>query len=517
MSLPSLWLEDTELPAFPPLQGGLQTDVVVVGAGISGVTASLLLQRAGKRVVLIEARRIGHGETGHTTAHLTEVLDARYHALESKFGREGAHLAAESSRAATDRIETFVRELGVDCGFEHVPGYLYAEDERQRTDLEKEFESLQRVGAEVSWVESFPLSFHVDGALRIERQAQLHPLRYLRALAARFVAAGGQIFEGTSMLALDDGKPCRVSTSGGVLVAQDVLVLTNVPVSNRFALHTKNSAYRTYAVAGLLQKPFPAGLFWDSHDPYHYTRTQRTPSGSFLIVGGEDHKTGQKKDTGQCFERLCEYSATQFGVTEISHHWSGQVIEPVDGLPFIGRNPGEKHVRVATGFSGTGMTFGTLAGMLLSDQVLGIENRWSELYEPTRLKPLAQAREFVAENVDFPSHLARDRLARGDAQSIDQVAPGEGRLLRSGGKMLAVYRDDAGTAHVRSAVCTHLGCHVQWNEEERSWDCPCHGSRFDVDGAVLNGPAISGLEEVPLEKASDDSVHGSPDGGTTTR
>jgi glycine/D-amino acid oxidase-like deaminating enzyme/nitrite reductase/ring-hydroxylating ferredoxin subunit len=499
MSLPSLWIEDTDLPVFPQLQRDIEADVVVVGAGIAGMTASLLLQRAGKRVVLIEARRVGHGETGHTTAHLTELLDARYHVLESKFGRDRARLAAESSRAAIDRIETFVRELGVDCGFERVPGYFYAEDEKQRSDLEKEFEGLRRVGADVAWVDSFPLSIRVDGALRIERQGQFHPLEYLRELAAQLVTSGGQIFEGTAMLDLDEGKPCRVSTTGGVVTAQEVLVLTNVPVSNRFALHTKVAAYRTYALAARLENAFPAGLFWDMQDPYHYTRTQKTRSGSFLIVGGEDHKTGQKKDTGQCFDRLGEYAATQFGIADISHRWSGQVIEPVDGLPFIGRNPGARHVHVATGFSGTGMTFGTLAGMILSDGVLGIVNPWAELYEASRLKPLAQAREFITENVDFPAHLARDRLAKGDAESVDQVAPGEGRLIRSQGKMLAVYRDPAGTVHARSAVCTHLGCHVQWNREERSWDCPCHGSRFDVDGAVLNGPATKGLEEAALK------------------
>jgi glycine/D-amino acid oxidase-like deaminating enzyme/nitrite reductase/ring-hydroxylating ferredoxin subunit len=503
MALPSLWMEDTELPAYPRLPGDLDTDVVVVGAGIAGLTASLLLRRAGKRVVLIEARRVGHGETGHTTAHLTEMLDAHYHVIESKFGHEGARLVAESSRAAIDRIESLVRELGVDCGFERVPGYLYAEDEKQRSDLEKELESLRRVGADVAWVESFPLSIRVDGAIRVERQAQLHPLDYLRALAAQLVSSGGQIFEGTTMLEVDEGRPCRVSTTRGVVTAEQVLVLTNAPVSTRVALHTKVAAYRTYAVAARMEKPFPAGLFWDMQEPYHYTRTQRTRSGSFLIVGGEDHKTGKKKETGECFDRLREYAATRFGIADIAHRWSGQVLEPVDGLPFIGRNPGARHVHVATGFSGTGMTFGTLAAMILSDAVLGVENPWAKLYEATRVKPLAQAREFLAENVDFPAHLVTDRLVRGEAGSIDQVARGEGRLLRSGRKMIAVYRDEAGTVHARSAVCTHLGCHVQWNQGERSWDCPCHGSRFDVDGVVLNGPAVKGLEEAPAEASLD--------------
>ncbi len=499
MSLRSLWNADTELPSFPRLNENLAADVVVVGGGIAGVTASLLQQRAGRRVVLIEANRIGRGETGHTTGHLTEVLDEHYHVLESKFGQAGARLAAESSRAAIDRIEQFIAEFGGGCGFTRVPAYLYAENAKQRRVLEKELESLKRVGTVATFVEAFPLPINLEGALRIEHQAQFHPIEYLRELVAGFVAAGGVIFERTHMLDVDDGEPCRVTTSGGVITAKDVLVLTNQPVSSRFALHTKIAAYRTYALAARLETPFPTGLFWDMQEPYHYTRIQKTSSGTFLIVGGEDHKTGQKEDTRECFERLVEYVASRFDVMQAAHRWSGQVAEPADGLPFIGKNSGARHVYVATGFSGTGLTFGTLAAMILSDQISGVENPWSVLYDATRVKPLAQAREYVRENVDFPTYLARDRLTKGEAENADQVPPGEGRLIRSQGRMLAVYRDDAGAIHARSAVCTHLGCFVRWNKAEKSWDCPCHGSRFDVDGAVINGPATKELEEATVE------------------
>jgi glycine/D-amino acid oxidase-like deaminating enzyme/nitrite reductase/ring-hydroxylating ferredoxin subunit len=504
MNLVSIWTDDTVFPAFAPLETDIEADVVVVGAGIAGLTAGVLLQRAGKRVVVIEARRIGNGETGLTTAHLTELVDARYHDLESKFGRDGARLSAESSRAAIARIEGFVSEFGVGCGFARVPGYLYAENEKQEIELEQEFESLQRVGSEVSRAGSLSLGFDVAGAIRVERQAQFHPLEYLREMAALFVGAGGRIFERTRMLDVVDGKPCKVTTTGGKIAAQDVVVATNEVASNRFALHTKVAAYRSYALAARLEKPFPSGLFWDMRDPYHYIRSHETSSGIYLIVGGEDHKTGQNEDTRESFRRLGEYTAAHFGGAEITHYWSGQIMEPADGLPFIGRNSGSEHVYVATGFSGTGMTFGTLSGIIVSDAILGLENPWSELYDATRVKPLAMARDYVAENIDFPAYLARDRLARGDAETVDHVAPGEGCLIRSKGKMLAVYRDDAGAVHARSAVCTHLGCHVRWNKAERSWDCPCHGSRFDVDGAVLNGPATHGLEEadISLERES---------------
>ncbi len=500
MSLPSFWSENTKLPSFSRLRRSIDCDVLVVGGGIAGITSALLLQQAGKRVVVIDANRIGSGETGRTTAHVTELVDARYQVLESKFGREGARLCAESSRAAIERIERFVIDLGIEAGFARVPGYLFAETAEQQQELEQEFESLRRVGADASLIEALPLPLPLPAkaAVRVQGQAQLQPLEYLAALTRAFVAAGGDVFEGTRLLDVDDGQPCKVATSEAEISARDVLVLTHVPVSNKFALHTKIAAYRSYALAARLPGSFPTGLFWDMQDPYHYVRTHDTGSERVLIVGGEDHKTGKANDAPARFQRLERYAAALAPDLQVSQRWSGQIIEPADGLPFIGKNSRAKHVYVATGFSGTGITFGTLTAMILADQVLKVKNPWSELYDATRVKPLAQARAYLAENVDFPAHLARDRVAAGEAKSADEVPRGQGRLLRAGGKMLAVYRDEAGTLHARSAVCTHLGCQVRWNNAERSWDCPCHGSRFDVDGSVLNGPATKALEEASL-------------------
>jgi Rieske Fe-S protein len=276
--------------------------------------------------------------------------------------------------------------------------------------------------------------------------------------------------------------------------------MTNAPTSSRFALHTKIAAYRTYALAATLPKPFPPGLFWDLDDPYHYLRTQHTDLGTFLIVGGEDHKTGKETDTETRLSRLGAYMHVRLPDAQVAYRWSGQIIEPADGLPFIGKNAGSQHVYVATGFSGTGLTFGTLSGMILSDAVLGVANPWAKLYRATRIKPLAQAREYLSENVDFPATLARDRLAASEVAGTQEIPRGEGRLMRAHGKMLAVYRDPAGALHARSAVCTHLGCHVHWNNAETTWDCPCHGSRFGVDGSVINGPATKELAEAHVEE-----------------
>jgi glycine/D-amino acid oxidase-like deaminating enzyme len=263
---------------------------------------------------------------------------------------------------------------------------------------------------------------------------------------------------------------------------------------NRIALHMKLAAYRTYAIAYPAPSAMPDGLYDDCQTPYHYIRTQITPRGRFLIVGGEDHKTGHERETQRCFERLESYARKHFALQGAAHRrWSGQILEPADGLPFIGRNALSKQVYVATGFSGTGVTFGTLAAMLLRDTIMHCDNPWAELYAATRIKPLAQAKRYLAENVDFPAHVIGDRLARGDVRDRAEVAKGQGKLVHENGKMLAVYRDDAGVLHTRSAVCPHLGCHVRWNDAERSWDCPCHGSRFSATGQLRNGPAVSDL------------------------
>jgi glycine/D-amino acid oxidase-like deaminating enzyme/nitrite reductase/ring-hydroxylating ferredoxin subunit len=500
MNRSSLWTETTNLPQFPVLEDDLDTDVAVIGGGISGVTAALILARAGKRVALVEARRLGSGETGHTTAHLTEIIDTRYHVLESKFGKDGAALAAASSRAAIQRMEAFVHELAIDCSFARVPAFLFARNESQRLELAQELESLERVGTEAAWADTLPLPLETAGAVRVGHQARVHPLEYLRGLASAFTEAGGMVFEGTRLLDVDDGSPCRVTTTGGVITAKDVLVLTNSPVSSKFAFHTKTAPYRTYAMALRLRHAFPDALFWDMDDPYHYVRKQESRHGSFVIVGGEDHKTGQREDSAASYEALGEWAATHFGPLEIASRWSGQVIEPADGLPFIGKNADDEHIYTATGYTGNGMTFGTLAAMMLSDAVLGQKSPWAELYDSNRKKPLAQAREFVVENLNVASRMVKDRFVPKEIDSADDIPRGEGRLVRAHGKILAVYRDDAGETHVRSGVCTHLGCVVRWNDAERSWDCPCHGSRFDVDGAILNGPATAPLDYAVLGK-----------------
>ena len=492
----SVWIDTAARPRFPRQAGDLAVDVAVIGGGIAGVTAAVLLKAAGKRVALVEARRVGGGVTGHTTAHLTVALDTRYHRLAQTFGAEGARLAAHAQRAAIDRIERFVHERGIDCDFARVPGWLWAEDDEGVADLRREAEATLRLGIPTTLSADVPLPHPTAAGLRFERQARFHALKYLAPLAASVPGDGSHVFEGTRVLDVHDGDPCRVETDAGRLEARDVIVATHTPVHTRVFFHTKQHAYRSYAIAARLRNPPPDGLYWDTADPYHYVRLQPTPAGPLVLVGGEDHRTGEIEDTGSRFDRLERWTAERYGLEAVEYRWSAQVYEPVDGLPFVGRSSLSSHVWVATGFSGNGMTHGTMAATLLADLILGVGNPWASLFEATRVKTIARpavAADFTAENASFPGHLVVDRLRPAEAKDVALVAPGEGKIVSLAGQKVAVYRDDGGALHAVSPVCTHLGCHVRWNRAERSWDCPCHGSRFDPDGAVLDGPAAKPL------------------------
>jgi glycine/D-amino acid oxidase-like deaminating enzyme/nitrite reductase/ring-hydroxylating ferredoxin subunit len=487
-STKSYWLDSAPGRSAPStLDADLEVDVAVVGAGITGLTAALLLARAGRSVAVLEARRAGEGDTAKTTSHITELLDARYHRLISDFGEEGARLAARSQRAAIERIAAFVEEEAIDCAFRRVPGYLYADKGADGAEIERELEALRTLGLAASSDGSPPLPFAVERALRLEGQAHFHPQRYLEPLAAAFTRTGGHLYENARVVEFEDGEPCRLTTEAGQIVKADrVLTCTYSSSSTRFALHTRVAAYRSYVVATRVESA-PEGLFWDTAAPYHYTR--REPL---------DHKTGTEKDALGAFGRLEAYTRERFGARPIDYRWSGQILETVDGLPYVGKAPHSGRTYVATGYSGNGITHGTMAGMLLADLALGRDNPWASLYDPSRVKAVASAKEFVVENAGVAAHFVGDRLKKPEAPDVGQVLPGEGKLVRKGGETLAVYREESGALRVCSAVCTHLGCLVQWNNAERTWDCPCHGSRFDPSGEIINGPAVKGLERKPI-------------------
>jgi glycine/D-amino acid oxidase-like deaminating enzyme/nitrite reductase/ring-hydroxylating ferredoxin subunit len=482
-----------------PLDRNLETDVCIVGAGIAGLSTAYHLARNGDRVVVLDDGAIGGGETGRTTAHLTSALDDRYDQLESLHGERGARLAALSHTAAIQSIERIVLETGARCGFEHVDGFLFAPPGESPDLLKRELEAARRAGLIVQWLDRAPIAdFDTGPALRFPDQAQFHPLAYLDALARSVESAGGRIARAHAV-EFTGGKSARVTTSDGHTIAADALVVaTNTPVNDRVAIHTKQAPYRTYVVG--LRVPrghVTRALFWDTADPYHYVRVQPVDVGSeLLIVGGEDHRTGQRDDGEQRFVHLEEWARTRFPCAQgVEFRWSGQVMEPVDSLAFIGRNPGDDdNVFVVTGDSGNGMTHGAIAGILLADLIHGRENPWSELYDPSRksVRALAEfAREGAASQVGYAGW-----VTSGEVSSPDEIPPGEGAVMRRGLAKVAVYRAESGACIERSAVCPHLGCIVAWNRTEKTWDCPCHGSRFASDGHVVNGPARGGLAPV---------------------
>lgn len=490
----SLWLADHAPSAPTSPAGDTPADVLVIGGGITGITAAWVLARGGRRVRVIDAGRIAHGETGHTTAHLTEEVDEGFSRIRKEQGAEEARLVAQTGTDAIAFIERLVGELGIDCGFERLPAYVYTQSEKGLEDLKEEADAALEAGLAAEIVSEVPVRFTVLGAMRIDRQAQFHPTRYLSALVERLRSMGVEFSEETKVLSVEDGEPARVVTERGTMTARDVLVTANVPVNQRGILQTKLPAFRTYAIAAKTSD-FPAALIWDDEDPYHYVRSHRTASGLWIIIGGEDHRTGDERETDERYAALEAWARPRFDMGPVEHRWSGQIIEPPDGLPYIGRNTLSEHVWVAAGYSGQGMTMGTFAGMMLGDLVEGRPSRWSDLYSPRRLPSMGSVKEYVKDNLEFPKRLVLDRLTDYDVEGATpaELAPGEGRIVEIEGKKVAAGRLDSGELCLLSPVCPHLGCDVQWNVAEKSWDCPCHGSRFTAEGRVVNGPASDNL------------------------
>lgn len=473
-------------------------DVVILGAGYTGLTTAWQLVQQGKSVAVMDAGEVAGGESGLSTAQMTELLDTRYHELERDFGSASAAAVARSSRAAISWVKERILEEQIECQAARVPAFLYSNTAEQDDEIDRELAAAENCGVAVHLTKEMPAAFKARRALKVDDQLQMHPRLYLQGLAKKLLARGCRIFEHSKAVKISDGDPCRVEFADSTVVESgSVVVATHTPICNIVLLHTKLAAYRTYVIGAALNGALPpAGMYFDTDDPYHYTRTDLIQGRDVLIVGGEDHKTGDAEYTEQRFERLEAFVRGRFPIQAIPYRWSGQVIETVDGLPYIGLNSASKHVYVATGFSGNGTTFGTLAGLIISDLILEQTNPYTDLYQATRIRPLASAATFVSENANAIQHMVKDWLGGSDAKSFEAIPPGEGRVLTLHGKKCAVYRTAQGGFAALSAVCPHLGCIVHWNGAENSWDCPCHGSRFDLAGKVLNGPAMQDLEPV---------------------
>jgi glycine/D-amino acid oxidase-like deaminating enzyme/nitrite reductase/ring-hydroxylating ferredoxin subunit len=493
----SLWTTTTELPVFPQLHDDLRVDACIVGGGIAGLSIAYLLTRAGKTVAVLDDGPLAHGMTSMTTAHLTCVLDERYFELERMHGEEGSRLAAESHLTAINRIETIVASEKIECDFERLNGYLFLSPGDEEEVLVRELSAAQRAGIDAALVSRAPKpSLETGQCLLFPNQAQFHPLKYLSGLARAIQRDGGHIFTVTHAERIEGGVPAQVMAGGHVITADSIIVATHAPVNDLVAIHTKQTGYMTYVIGARIPRgAVMRALYWGTGHPYHYVRLQdiQDPDTEILIIGGEDHRTGQADDTTVHQERLERWARERFPfIRDTAYAWSGQVMQSVDGLAFIGRNPMDKaNVYVVTGDSGTGMTYATIAAILITDLIEGRENPWETLYDPSR-KTLRTAPAYAKEAVRMAAQYA-DWVMPGDVTSPDDVAPDRGAVIKEGLAPIAVYREPDGTLHRMSAVCVHLGCIVRWNATERSWDCPCHGSRYDRFGTVMNGPANSNL------------------------
>jgi glycine/D-amino acid oxidase-like deaminating enzyme/nitrite reductase/ring-hydroxylating ferredoxin subunit len=510
-----LWAGGAEVPTGKPLLRDRSVDVCVVGAGIAGLTTAYLAAREGLQVMVLDDGPIAGGETGRTTAHLSNALDAGYERIELVHGEAGARLAAASHTEAIARIGKTVADEGIDCDLERVDGYLFLPPGGDPSTLDREWEAARRAGLTgVERVGRCPVAtFESGAALRFPGQAQLHPVRYLVGLLRALEELGVEIHTGTHVVDVVDGDPARVQAGDVTVTARAAVVATNTPINDRFSIHTKQAGYQTFVIAARVPRgAVTRALYWDTAEdardiddhaaPFHYVRLASVDGKSeheWLVAGGGDHKTGQADDASERFARLEAWTRERFPISGVEHRWSGQILTSVDGLAFIGRNPGEKNVFIATGDTGNGMTHGTIAGLLLADLIQGRENPWTNLYDPARLS-LGAVGPYAKENVNVAAQYV-DWVLPGDGKEAEDLLPGEAALSRAGGRPIAAYRDEEGVLHERSAVCSHLGCLVRWNSFEKTWDCPCHGSRFDAIGRVVHGPANADLAVVTREEA----------------
>ncbi|MCU4927050.1 FAD-dependent oxidoreductase [Halobacteria archaeon AArc-dxtr1] len=488
----SPWLATTGDAGFDPLASDQSVDVAVVGGGIAGVSTAISLRERGHTVTVLERDRIAAGVTGKSTAKLTSQHGAIYDHLRREFGRKQARCYATTQEKSIDEVERRIDELGIDCGFERQPSYLYG---NEPDDIEREAEAARAAGIEAASVTSVPPFERAQAAVRFDDQAWFHPRKYLLGLAEKLRADdGARVYEGTRVTDVEPGEPCRVRTEKGVVTARRVVLATGFPILDRAGYFARMHPKRSYVLGIRLDGNPPEGMYYRTGENYRSVRTHRDDDGELLLVGGENHKTGQGGSTAERYRRLERWARERFPVDEIAYRWSTQDYKPVDKVPFIGRaGAGARNVLVATGFRGWGMTNGVAAGRLLAAQIDGEEPSALTLFDPLRFTPKSSLSKTVTENADAASQFATDWLRTLVSPDLAALEPGEGTIVRKGGTPIACVRDEAGDVHAVSAVCTHMYCLVEWNDGEASWDCPCHGSRFDVDGAVLEGPSNEDL------------------------
>ncbi len=498
----SLWQHD--MPAYqspvmtPPNE---VVDVLIVGGGISGITTALLLQKAGKKCVVAEAKTLCFGTTGGTTAHLNTVMDHPYNEIQSKFGEKNAQLLAKAAKEAIDLIRKNIKEYKIECEFEEQDGYMYSQNQKQSKELDDILKSSNEVGIEMKLSREIPVPIPFEKAVVFGGQAKFHPAKYVYALAKAFEEAGGILLQGCRVTKVEEKENLEATTKYGLIRAKELIWATHIPPGINL-LHFRCAPYRSYAMAiKLKDENYPDGLAYDMYDPYHYYRTQTVDGEKYLIAGGEDHKTAHEENTNACFDKLETYLKKFFSIESIPFRWSSQYFEPADGLAYIGHLPGHpEKIYVATGYGGNGMTYGTLSAIILTDMLTKGKSEYQELFDPNRLKPVAGFAAFVKENADVVSQFIKGVFSAEKIKGLSDLARDEAKIVKYEDQRIALYKDDQGRIHAVNPTCPHAKCSVGWNTAEKSWDCPCHGSRFSSDGILLTGPALNDLQEIEIKE-----------------
>lgn len=500
----SLW-QNVQMPESALMNSGIHYDVIIAGAGITGITAGYLLQKAGKNCLIIESENIGFGTTGGTTAHINTFYDAQYDMVTNDFGDDKAKLLSQTGPEVIQQIQNIIHELDIDCGFDTRDAYVFSLNEDQTKKLDKMFEATKKVGIPIEKISENPFPIPFDAIVKIGGQAQFHPTKYIKAVSEGFLKIGGTILTGETVNEVTEkDDKLTVTTSVSEYEALDFIWATHV-VPNINRMNFLAAPYRSYVLAFTLKSGnYPKAQGSDMDEPYHYYRTQNIDGKQYVIAGGEDHKTGHEEDPASRLVALENYVRTYFDVDEVAYRWSSQFYTPVDGLPFIGKEPGKDHMYWATGYDGNGMTFGTLSAMMITDLICQKENKYEDLFDPSRLNVKAGFKDTLKENADAVFHLIVDRFTAENIKSLSEIKNDEGKTVSLDGKTMSVYRDTKGQLHGVSSSCTHMGGNVGWNDTEKSWDCPCHGARFDIDGKLLNGPATKDLDRLDLKTVVSD-------------
>ncbi|MCC0176436.1 FAD-dependent oxidoreductase [Waterburya agarophytonicola K14] len=491
----SFWLDSTAKTTYPQMEN-VTVDVAIVGAGITGITAAYLLKKAGKKVALIEGQHIAASASGHTTAKVTSLHQLIYAELIDRHGEDKARLYGESNQAGVEFIASTVEQEGIDCDFQRNDTYSFAEDKNNLDKVQKEYDAAVKLGLPAEFVTDTTLPFDIAGAVKFNNQAQFHVRKYLLHLADLIPGDGSYVFENSRVKTAEEGTPCKVFTDNATLLANDVLLTTHLPIMDQGLFFAKTYPQRSYIIGAKINSAkAPEGMYIGVGNNYYSIRTTPTEGKDLLLmIGGGSHKVGEKSETEESYQELERYAHSHFEIDKIDYRWSSQDYESFDQLPFIGKlTPANDRIYVATGYSLWGMSKGTMAGMILSDLVQGIANPWVDLYDSLRATPFV-TKESMKNNLDVGMHWVGDRLKGLTSWSTDDVKPGEGKLINYKGETVGVYKDETGKVTAVNATCPHLGCIVNWNSAEKSWDCPCHGGRFTCEGKIIQSPATKDLE-----------------------